>query len=78
MNVGTLKEFVAQMKTFPGPKYSMLQVETKWLFLYTCPMGAKIREKMIYSSAKAILINQLTRLGSTIDVKVPTQSFVLC
>jgi len=64
---------VASTLPIESPRFSLYKSDSMVSFIYTCPGTSKIKERMLYSSSRGILLNYLTKqLGLQIDRKIET------
>ena len=70
---------LAQTISATGPRFSFFRYEHEFdgqqqaplAFIYTCPSGSKVKERMVYASSRAgVLASAKSDAGLTIDEKV--------
>ncbi|OLL24218.1 Twinfilin-2 [Neolecta irregularis DAH-3] len=60
-----------------SPRFSLFKSDSLVSFIYTCPGTSKVKERMLYSSSRGVLLNYLTtQLGLQIDRKIETSDCV--
>ncbi|KAH3671992.1 hypothetical protein WICMUC_004499 [Wickerhamomyces mucosus] len=46
------------------PQYNLIKFQDYEFFIYSCPSGSKVKERMIYASNKQAIINYLTKINN--------------